>query len=150
MLNGCGSKVHLPVSSSSKLRNTLKSQPFLTMSSASMDPLSDEQTCHILPCNINYQGMGRSHLYFRPVESPSGCYNSSLRGRGLVALKDESNKKSNTVLLSCQNETLSVKASIDIILEWQHEHDPEAIQCDGSKARVSVAQEWLEVSHAVS
>ena len=113
--------------------------------------LSNEQTCHILPCNIDYQGMSPSHFFFRPVESSDGCYSSTLRGRGLTALKEEEKNKSNIALLSCQSESLSVKASIESILEWHHEHDPETIQSDdGCKSRVSVAQGWLEVSHAVS
>lgn len=113
--------------------------------------LSYEQTCHILPCNIDYQGMSPSHLFFRPVESSDGCYSSTLRGRGLTAPKDEEKQKSKMALLSCQNETLRVKASIENILEWHHEHDPETVQCDdGCKSRVSFAQDWLEVSHAVS
>mmetsp|Transcript_32515 Transcript_32515/g.78926 ORF Transcript_32515/g.78926 Transcript_32515/m.78926 type:complete len:118 (-) Transcript_32515:129-482(-) len=104
----------------------------------------------ILPCNIDYQGMSPSHLFFRPVESSDGNYSSTLRGRGLTALKEKEKKKSNIALLSCQNDTLGVKASIEDILEWHHEHDPETIQCDdGCKSRVSVAQEWLEVSHAL-
>ncbi|CAJ1953735.1 unnamed protein product [Cylindrotheca closterium] len=94
--------------------------------------------------------MSPSHLFFRPVESSNGCYSSTLRGRGLTALKEEGKKKSNITLLSYQNESLSVKASIENMLEWHHEHDPETIQSDDEcKSRVAVARGWLEVSHAL-
>jgi hypothetical protein len=53
-------------------------------------------------------------------------------------------------LLSYQNEQVRVKASVENVLEWHHEHDPETIQCDdGFTSRVAVAQEWSEVGQAV-
>jgi hypothetical protein len=110
---------------------------------------SDERTCHILPCIIDWQGMAPTHIYFRPVESPDGYYSSTFRGRGLTATKDgKINAK--MALLSYQNEQVRVKASVENVLEWHHEHDPETIQCDdGFTSRVAVAQEWSEIGQAV-
>jgi hypothetical protein len=68
----------------------------------------------------------------------------------LTATKDgKTNAK--MALLSLQNEQVQVKASIENVLEWHHEHDPETIQMDDLFiSRVHVAQEWSEVGHAVS
>lgn len=127
------------------------------------DAIHDERTCHMLPCSIDFQGMASTHVYFRPVEH-EGVVSSTFRGRGLLALapeglnddKDEQRYLS-AALLSVQGTQLQIKAEIDHILEWQHEHNPETLFLDWAdeqtminKSRVLVAQEWSEVALAVS
>jgi hypothetical protein len=48
-------------------------------------PLRGENTCHVLPCDINFTGMAPTHLYFHPVQIEPGICASSFRGRGLLA-----------------------------------------------------------------
>jgi hypothetical protein len=108
---------------------------------------SDERTCHALPCNIDYQGMAPTHVYFRPVESEDGVYSSMFRGRGLLSTK---NDKVKAALISTQNDQLQVKAEMDNILEWHHEHHLETLRFETGAGRVRMAQEWLEVADAVS
>jgi hypothetical protein len=119
--------------------------------SSSVDASSlDEKTCHVLPCNIDYQGMAPTHLYFQPAESQEGIYSSSMfRGRGLLATRKSGTVKA--ALLSVKNDQVQVKAEIDNILEWHHEHHPETMQMEeASGGRVDLAQAWSEVAVAVS
>ena len=118
-----------------------------TSTSPPRSRVSDERTCHALPCTIDFQGMAPTHVYFRPVEAEDGVCNATLRGRGLLALKDDAIKGS---LLSIESDRVQVKAEIDHILEWKHEHHPETLQFEGGAGRVNQAQEWLEVAQAVS
>eukprot|EP00980_Cylindrotheca_fusiformis_P009154 scaffold1992_cov113-Cylindrotheca_fusiformis.AAC.19 len=112
---------------------------------------SNEKTCHMLPCNIDWQGMAPTHVFFRPVGSATdGYYSSTFRGRGLTATEDgRTNAK--MVLLSSKNGNVRVKATVENILEWHHEHDPDTIRCDdGYTSRMGTVQEWSEVGKAVS
>jgi hypothetical protein len=123
----------------------------------------EERTCHMMPCSIDYQGMTSTHVYFRPVEA-DGVLNSTFRGRGLLALAppteeetkndDDKDRYLAAALISVQNQQLQVKAEIDQILEWQHEHNPETLflrnNGDGTATnRVQVAQDWCDVALAV-
>lgn len=129
----------------------------------------EERTCHMMPCSIDYQGMASTHVYFRPVEA-DGVLSSTFRGRGLLALsstpkqdKNRNNHEDDDVdkdqqylsaaLLSVQNQQLQIKAEIDDILEWHHEHNPETLflrNSDGTAtSRVEVAQDWCEVALAL-
>lgn len=53
--------------------------------------IADEQensgaaTCHMLPCNIDYEGMAKTHMYFKPILVEDGILASTFRGRGLLA-----------------------------------------------------------------
>jgi hypothetical protein len=53
--------------------------------------ITDEQensgaaTCHMLPCNIDYEGMAKTHMYFKPILVEDGILASTFRGRGLLA-----------------------------------------------------------------
>ena len=127
--------------------------------SLSRDHLAvEERTCHALPCTIDYQGMAASHIYFRPVEV-DGIVSSTFRGRGLLAampLKEEEEKSQqnsflSAALISVQNNQLQIKAEIDRILEWQHEHNPEALFLENGEhsRRVKIAKDWSEVATAV-
>lgn len=118
----------------------------------SSDPHKDEQTCHMLPCSIDYQGMASSHVYFRPVEvDDGGVFSSTFRGRGLLALSSSTDSTHTSgALLSMQNQQLKVKAEIQNILEWQHEHNPETLFLETTNSRVQTANEWSEVALAVS
>jgi hypothetical protein len=94
-----------------------------------------ENTCHVLPCDINYTGMAPTHVYFQPVPIDNECsiYASTFRGRGLLANAaalqhnmtnnkendDNDNNNAKACLLSVeQNQKIHIKASIDNVLEW--------------------------------
>lgn len=119
----------------------------------------NDRTCHLLPCSIDYQGMASTHVYFRPVEADGVVY-STFRGRGLLALAPESTTEGqndkvgegqfSAALLSVQNQHLQIKAEIDHILEWQHEHNPETLFLETNTSRVDVAKDWSDVAFAVS
>jgi hypothetical protein len=114
---------------------------------------NDDSTCHVLPCNIEYTGMAPTHVYFRPVEQDAGAYSSSMfRGRGLVAKKNnkDSHKNLQGALLSIQKDQLQVKASFSNMLEWHHEHHPDALKyVNDSNNRMTLAQEWSEMANVV-
>ena len=115
----------------------------------------------MMPCSIDFQGMAATHVYFRPVET-DGVFSSTFRGRGLLALgslsKDEEKQSDeespflSTALLSVQNNHVQIKADIDRVLEWKHEHNAQSLFVeDGDhSSRVQVARDWAEVSLAVS
>jgi hypothetical protein len=118
--------------------------------------LSTANTCHILPCNIDYTGMAPSHLYFHPVklQDPKGMYASTFRGRGLLAKAEPSNThphqvKTQPVLLHVHHDQLNIKANIDNTLEWHHEHNPAALQYADQPSRWQRAQAWNELANAV-
>jgi len=111
-----------------------------------------ERTCHMLPCNIDMQGMAPTHKYFQPIAAPLDddgtlLLSSTLRGRGLLATTREDTKNP-CVLLSIQHNQVHVKAEMDRLVEWQHEHNPQTVQLESS-SRLCVANEWLEVADAV-
>ena len=100
-------------------------------SSSSSPVVIGENTCHVLPCDINYTGMAPTHVYFQPVpidKNDSTIYASTFRGRGLLAnaaaLQEMTNDNENdnnakAWLLSVeQNQTIHIKSSIDNVLEW--------------------------------
>lgn len=115
-----------------------------------------EGVAHMLPCNIDYQGMASTHIFFRPVEENGVCY-SALRGRGLLALHEEeadfgTEKASvSAALLSVGNNRVQEKARIDTILDWRHEHNPDSLILNngGNSNRVQSAREWCDVADAV-
>ncbi|MGK3739815.1 MAG: hypothetical protein ACI8RD_012121 [Bacillariaceae sp.] len=39
----------------------------------------------MLPCNIDYEGMAKTHMYFKPMQVEEGILASTFRGRGLLA-----------------------------------------------------------------
>ena len=41
--------------------------------------------CHILPCNVDFEGMAITHVFFRPQTIEAGVLAGSVRGRGLLA-----------------------------------------------------------------
>ncbi|KAG7370012.1 ribonuclease HII [Nitzschia inconspicua] len=113
-------------------------------------------TCHVLPCNIDCTGMAPSHLYFHPVplNEPKGMYASTFRGRGLLSKAPcDNNNKNETnaqpVLLHVDHDEIKVKAKIDTILEWHHEHNPTTLQYDDQPSRWQRAQAWVELSTAL-
>jgi hypothetical protein len=117
----------------------------------------EERTCHMMPCSIDYQGMAASHMYFRPVEA-EGVISSTFRGRGMLAvmplLGDASDDDPflSAALISVQNNQLQIKAEIDRIIEWKHEHNPDALFIENGEhaSRVQVAKDWSQVALAVS
>jgi hypothetical protein len=49
------------------------------------DNSTSSSTCHMLPCNIDYEGMAKTHMYFKPMQVEEGILASTFRGRGLLA-----------------------------------------------------------------
>lgn len=110
----------------------------------------DDSTCHILPCNIDYNGMAPTHIYFAPQEH-DGHVMATFRGRGLVAKQNNSNDTALCgALLSLQkDQNVNVKASFDHMLDWKHEHHPDGLKYEKT-SRVEAAQEWMAVANVVS
>ncbi|KAL3919446.1 MAG: hypothetical protein SGARI_007205, partial [Bacillariaceae sp.] len=85
---------------------------------------------------------------------------STFRGRGLLAKSDaqgggaddSSDTAKGAVLLEVhpQQRHIKLKSKIDQVLEWQHEHNPEALKYDDNLTRFQMAQAWSEVADAVS
>jgi len=128
-------------------------------SSIDMDVVSStksgEGTCHVLPCNINYEGMAKTHTHFKPVLIEEGVLASAFRGRGLLAVKsddvDETRKQNHPLLLSLKEDQIQVKESIHNIVEWHHEHNIQSLKFkDKQSSRVKAAKEWIEISKSVS
>ena len=116
----------------------------------SLNEILTEKTCHILPCNIDESLMAPTHIFFKPVACDADGYNSTFRGRALSA---HGKTCANLALLSQQtsNGHVRIKASVENVLEWNHEHDVETIRCkDVSESRIHIAKEWSELSEAVS
>jgi hypothetical protein len=57
----------------------------ITMTIAVEQENSGAATCHMLPCNIDYEGMAKTHVYFKPILVEDGILASTFRGRGLLA-----------------------------------------------------------------
>jgi len=112
-----------------------------------------EKTCHVLPCNIDYTGMAPTHHYFQPVRVEDGVYASSFRGRGLIASDDtdegDEEDPGKAFLLSVDGKQLQIKASIDNVMEWQHEHNPKTLKYQENRTRFQMGQEWCQVAKAV-
>lgn len=116
------------------------------------DSFSD-RTCHALPCEIDYQGMAPTHVYFRPVEhDDDNIYSATFRGRGILAKDNNSSSEVvKAALISTRQDQFQIKAEMDQILEWKHEHHAETLKLESSEnSRVHTAQEWLQVADAVS
>lgn len=127
----------------------------------------DETTCHILPCNIEFQGMAPNHLYFQPRkveqennnDNDDGSGNNSsevssamFRGRGLLA-KEGKSAPAALLAVDVNSGQVQIKSTTTKIMEWHHEHMPEALQYDDestSSGRIQYAQEWVEIADAVS
>ena len=100
--------------------------------------------------------MASTHVYFRPVEE-EGIVSSTFRGRGLLALPPEKLRTEEAYLpaglFSLQDDQIQVKADIDQIYEWHHEHNPESLHLEqtggGGSSRLQMAREWSEVALAV-
>ena len=127
---------------------------------------SDGTTCHILPCNIEFQGMAATHTFFRPVDfshsNGDDYIASSFRGRGLLAKKPlsectPSNPSSSQcttpkpLLLSLNHNKIQIKSAIDRLIEWQHESNPATLDFESSTkpSRIRVATEWCQVAKAL-
>jgi hypothetical protein len=112
-----------------------------------------ENTCHVLPCNVDYCGMAPAHIYFHPKQLEEGICASTFRGRGLLATNGKHSAvdgSGKTYLLSMKENKLYVKASIDNVLEWQHEHNPSVLKYQDERTRFQIAQEWCAIASAVS
>jgi hypothetical protein len=116
-----------------------------------------EATCHMLPCNIDYNGMAPTHVFFKPAPVEDGIYASSFRGRGLLAAVHAGNAgqpreaDAKPYLLSLEaNREIHVKASIDNILEWHHEYSSDKLKYRDAPSRLQLAKEWSQVARAVS
>jgi len=131
---------------------------------------SDEEkaaTCHMLPCNIDFEGMAKTHLYFvnELIQSEDGILASTFRGRGLLAaatqeVEQKTQKKdgpddNNVVvgkphLLSLEEDQIILKAPISNILEWHHEHNPQTIKLfHAENSRLQLANDWSEIAQAL-
>ena len=64
-------------------------------------------TCHMLPCNIDYEGMATTHLHFKPAELEDGILASTFRGRGLLAAARQKNDGGDD-----NNDVVTVKAHL--------------------------------------
>ncbi|VEU33886.1 unnamed protein product [Pseudo-nitzschia multistriata] len=116
---------------------------------------SEETTCHMLPCNIDFEGMAKTHLFFKPVHVEDGIFASSFRGRGLLATRKGFRDEDKTgghhpYLLSLEDNQIEVKASISNMMEWQHEHNLKSIMYkENDSSRLQVAKDWMELSDAL-
>jgi hypothetical protein len=132
-----------------------------TSSSPKPSSLCGEDTCHIMPCNIDYTGMAPTHIFFKPVPLEDGIYASSFRGRGLLAAATRHTRntpeqvaleaETKPYLLSLKaNREVHVKASIDNILEWHHEYSSDKLKYRDAPSRLQQAMEWSQVARSVS
>ena len=113
-----------------------------------------EATCHILPCNVDFEGMASTHMYFKPMQVENGIFASSFRGRGLLATQEEETDDNSTGnhphLLSLEENRIQVKASISNVMEWHHDYNIQSIKYQENHSRVQAAKEWSEIAKAVS
>ena len=118
-------------------------------------PRLGESTCHILPCNVDYEGMANTHVYFKPVQVENGVLASSFRGRGLLAMQDEDigggeSREGYPLLLSVEDDQIQAKMAISNFVEWHHEHSIKSLKYkDIETSRVQAAKEWMEISNSV-
>lgn len=128
---------------------------------SSLGPTSfcGEATCHMMPCNIDFNGMAPTHIFFKPVPVEDGIYASSFRGRGLLATASPASNTpvqlrepdAKPFLLSLEaNREVHVKASIDNILEWHHEYSSDRLKYRDVPSRLQQAMEWCQVARSVS
>lgn len=127
-------------------------------SSLSPSSADGDANCHMVPCNIDYTGMAPTHVFFKPVPIGDGIYASCFRGRGLLALNQNTSHSSQQreadakpFLLSLEElGTIHYKASIESIVEWHHEHSPETLKFRDAPSRHQLAKEWIQVARSVS
>lgn len=134
--------------------------------------LLNDETCHSLPCKIDYQGMAPTHLYFRPVPLAAGqtgtvdgderddsCYAAMIRGRGLLAVDPQSSSsdvKVQAALLSVQTHNGGsvrvIRDDISAVVDWYHEHNQDNVLYSDQyrNHRTENGMEWLTVAEAVS
>ncbi len=123
--------------------------------SGTSSPRLGESTCHILPCNVDYEGMANTHVYFKPVQVEKGVLASSFRGRGLLAMQDEymdggESRDGYPLLLSVEEDQIQAKMAISNFVEWHHEHSIKSLKYkDNETSRVQAAKEWMEISNSV-
>ena len=117
-----------------------------------------DKTCHALPCNMDYEGMAATHLYFHPIRTNTGMARAMFRGRGLLAIMENDNIPSHKMaLLEVDGQSSVVKTKVpqmDRLLEWQHEHNPTAARLEAESSsspfqRSQQAQSWLQVAQAL-
>jgi len=125
-------------------------------SSASSSTLG-ESTCHVLPCNVDFEGMAKTHMFFRPTQIEDGVLASSFRGRGLLAKQekegtdtDEVRNENHALLLSLGDNQIQVKVSISNFVEWHHEHSIKSLKYkEKESSRIQAANEWIEISNSL-
>jgi len=128
---------------------------------------SDEEeaaTCHMLPCNIDFEGMAKTHLYFvnEPIQVENGItiLASTFRGRGLLAVEKEKQETDDADdvgvvvgkphLISLEEDQIILKAPINNILEWHHEHNPQTIKLFHTEnSRLTRANDWIQIAKAL-
>lgn len=132
-----------------------------------IDSIGDATVCcHMLPCDVEFEGMAKTHVFFKPLHIESGVFASSVRGRGLLAHSRSSSSTNgmkqqqahcNYSLLSLEeNKTIRVKEAIGNMMEWHHEHSIQSMKLKGGSgdddpsSRLQIAKEWMELSQAVS
>jgi len=106
---------------------------------------------------VDFEGMAKTHVFFRPIHVEDGVFASSFRGRGLLATQEEATDDGNSskgyhpYLLSLEENQIQVKASISNIMEWHHDHGIESVKHkeNDDSSRVHVAKEWMEISNAL-
>jgi len=113
-----------------------------------------ESTCHILPCNVDFEGMAKTHMFFKPVQVEDGIFASSFRGRGLLAMQDEdtdaTSNENHPLLLSLEDNQIQVKVSISNFAEWHHEYSIKSMKYNEKESsRVQTANEWIEISKSL-
>jgi hypothetical protein len=105
---------------------------------------------------VEYEGMAKTHMFFKPVEIEDGVFAGSVRGRGLLAMRgsDDTDDKAvvsiHPILLSVEDNQIRPKAAITNFVEWHHEHSIKSLKYkEKESSRVPAAEEWIEVSKAV-
>mmetsp|Transcript_15066 Transcript_15066/g.41904 ORF Transcript_15066/g.41904 Transcript_15066/m.41904 type:complete len:147 (-) Transcript_15066:266-706(-) len=115
-------------------------------------------TCHMLPCNVDFEGMAKTHVFFKPAEVEEGVFASTFRGRGLLATQQKegtggsssTDTEYHSYLLSLEENKIRVKSSVRDVVEWHHEHSVKSLKYkESDSSRLQIAKEWMEISDAL-
>mmetsp|Transcript_28742 Transcript_28742/g.61697 ORF Transcript_28742/g.61697 Transcript_28742/m.61697 type:complete len:143 (-) Transcript_28742:136-564(-) len=112
-----------------------------------------ESTCHILPCNVQFEGMAKTHIFFKPIQVENSVLASTFRGRGLLATQEEADEIGTGKyphLFSLEENQIQSKVSVANFVEWRHESSVKSIMYKGNEcSRVQLAKEWIEISKSL-
>lgn len=134
------------------------------------DVVDGSHQCHLLPCNIDFNGRADVDVYFTTQVVSGGAegsrvLGSQLRGRQLLASEPyQHSGKTEESIIPMQGRLLEIdtcKAKTDegkvrvvekftSICEWKHECEPLAMKNPTyENSRVLASFQWQDVAHAV-